>query len=444
MVFPKDMIERYTSSGNDVSCFSLEESVFVFVQTVDCYIHSKSLERVGCSFVDCPGLFASDYDTSIAVQTMCATDATLYLLGGEKQMGQEDDKSINEIIKIGKSGDISYVGNNVFFAINQRKSEGETSFVNYNLAEIKRAGFKTESLPLYNAYLYYYAQIGKSFLDGTLDDETYDKFMSEAKKNQNFSERWIRMVNKGLQKIDLDEDYKIDELSYETAALIKRLSRAENLFSSIEDYIVGKKSFSILVNNGAIKVYNSLSAIEESLREKEKSAQLSVAAKANEFQRARDEYQRYRSEVESTIDSAFPKKDSRIYLEDSYRDYFMDESIIEEAAFKCTVNLIDFIKKGETKWRGLLIIINGPISKERKIRYEKQFIEDIKPLLTEAFSTSITPVITKWITTLYAGSDARFDDTVRERAMELGKKFKKTGYNYPRVCHCSMNCPSLK
>lgn len=425
MVFPHDMLERYNASGEKVSCFTLEESLFAFVQTVDCYIHSESLKRLGCSFVDCPGLFASEYDTSIAIQTMCSSDATLYLLGGEKQMGQEDIKSIGEIMKIGKAGNKEYAGEDVFFAINQRKPDDQTSFVRLNLSEINQAGFKKESLPLYNAFLYYYAQLGRSFLDGSLDENTLKNFMSTAKEGQDFSKRWVRIVNRALTSLDLDEEYDINELSYESVSLVKRLSKADKLFSEIEDYIVGKKSYSILIDNGAIKVQNGLSTIESALREKERSAQMDVAEKAREFQKAREAYQLFRNDVETTMSTAFPNKDSRIYLEDSYRDYFLDESVITDVAFKTTVSLIDYMKKGGTKWRGFKLLVGGKFSDKKKKEYEAQFASDIKGFLTEAFSTSITPVITRWITTLYAGKDLRFDNTVRERALKLGETIQE-------------------
>lgn len=425
MVFPQNMLERYNDSGEKVSCFSFKESLFAFVQTVDCYIHSKSLKRLGCSFVDCPGLFASEYDTSIAIQTMCTSDATLYLLDGEKQMGQEDTKAIGEIMKIGKAGNKDYSGEDVFFAINQRKPDDQTSFVKRDLTEINYSGFNKASLPLYNAFIYYYAQLGSAFLEGSLDEYTIKNFMSTAKEGEDFSKKWVRNVKRAFKNLDLDEEYEITELSYENVALVKKLSKADKLFSEIEDYIVAKKSYSILIENGAVKVQKGLSVIEKALREKERSAQMDVAEKAREFQKAREAYQLFRNDVETTISSAFPDKDSRLYINDSYRDYFLDESVISDVAFKTTVNLIDYMKKGGTKWRGFKLLVGGKFSDKKKKEYEAQFASDIKGFLTEAFSISITPVITRWITTLYAGKDFRFDNTVRERALKLGETIQK-------------------
>lgn len=424
VVFPNNMVERYDSGKHDVSCFEFAESLFAFVETVDCYIHSKALKRLGCTFVDCPGLFASDYDTSIAVQTMCSSDATLYLLGGEKQMGQEDKKAIREIMKIGRTGNKDYIGEDVFFTINQRKPLDQTSFIGLDLSEINQIGFKKDKLPLYNALLFYYAQIGQSFLDGSLDDITLKKFMNRAKEGVSFSQRWIRRVNDAILKItdvDSDEDLTVNNLSYESVEAVRSLSQSKALFSSIEDYIVEKKAHSILIDNGAKKVQNGLSAIEASLEAKEKSAQTDVATKAAEFQHARQEYDIFLAEADDLISSAFPKKEYTIYVKDSYKDYFLDESVVSEIAFTTTVNLIDYMKKGSTKWRSLKHLTGGgTLSKEKKKQYEAEFKEDITVLFTEAFKATITPVITKWITTLYAGNDFRFD-TIRERARELGK-----------------------
>ena len=86
MTFPQNMVTRYKQNG--ISAFSKEEALFAFIQSIHCHIQSNTLERLGCTVTDCPGLFASEYDTSIATQTIADSDATLYLLSGEKAMGQ--------------------------------------------------------------------------------------------------------------------------------------------------------------------------------------------------------------------------------------------------------------------------------------------------------------------------------------------------------------------
>lgn len=99
--------------------------------------------------------------------------------------------------------------------------------------------------------------------------------------------------------------------------------------------------------------------------------------------------------------------------------------MISDVAFKTTVSLIDYMKKGSTKWRGFKLLATKSFSDKKKKEYEAQFASEIKVFLTEAFRTSITPVITRWVTSLYAGNDLRFDNTVRERAMELGEKIQE-------------------
>ena len=113
-VFPDRWEERWANvkSFEDIKKqFKVEDILFAFVGEINCHIHSDNLAQLGCSITDCPGLFASSWDTSVALNAISKSNAVIYLLGGVKQMGDGDKKAIKTIFQY------TSLANKVFFAI---------------------------------------------------------------------------------------------------------------------------------------------------------------------------------------------------------------------------------------------------------------------------------------------------------------------------------------
>lgn len=428
MVFPDDMITRFTNNG--IKAFKPEESLFVFIQSVDCYIKSKTLERLGCTITDCPGLFASDYDTSVATQTIIDSDATLYLLSGEKMIGQGDKRAISEIVKIKTAGILKEDDtfrtalDNIFFAINQRKSDDETSFVNHDLTEINTLGFGKQELPMYNALLYYLAQFGNSYLKNQLDQHTITRFLDKGKKyGDNIERIWIRMVRRVLNNLDLDND--IEDLSEQSVASLLKSSKADTLFESIETSIIGKKAHSILIENGAKKVDEGLHSIEEELKRKEKAATTDVAVKAMEYKKAKDDFKAFEDGVKELLESSFSKETViRPMIDDVYTRYFRNPEIIENISFHITKDLIEYIGKGSTKWKGFKDIVGKLFSDKLKKKMEDEITSEVKPFFGNAFKIHLTPILQNWLSLLEKGTDVSFKRLFVQELNDIANKIK--------------------
>lgn len=412
MVFPDGMMTRFTNNG--IKAFKPEEALFAFIQSVDCYIKSKTLERLGCTVTDCPGLFASDYDTSVATQTIIDSDATLYLLSGYNMMGQDDKRAISEIVKIKTAGtskeDSAFKTalDNIFFAINQRKSDYETSFVNHDLTEINTFGFEKQELPLYNALLYYLAQFGDSYIKNRLDSHTIARFMDKGKiYGNNIETIWVKMVHKVLTNLDIDNDIKT--LSEQSVASLFKLSKADTLFEDIETSIIDKKAHSILIENGAKKVDEVLHSIEEELKRREKAATADVAAKAMEYKKAKDDFKKFEDGVKELLESSFSKEDIiRPMINDVYTRYFRNPEIIENISFHITKDLIEYIGKGSTKWKGFKSIVGKLFSDKLEKKMEDEIISEVKPFFGNAFKIHLTPILLNLVFRLKNGTDASF------------------------------------
>lgn len=428
MVFPDNMLTRFTNDG--IKAFKPEESLFVFIQSVDCYIKSKTLERLGCTITDCPGLFASDYDTSVATQTIIDSDATLYLLSGEKMIQQGDKRAISEIVKIKTAGTLKEDDtfrtalDNIFFAINQRKSDDETSFVNQDLTEINTFGFEKQELPMYNALLYYLAQFGNSYLKNQLDQHTITRFLDKGRKyGDNIERIWVKMVRKVLNNLDLDND--IEALSEQSVASLFKLSKADTLFESIETSIIGKKAHSILIDNGAKKVDEGLHSIEEELKRREKAATADVAARAMEYKKAKDDFKAFEYGVKELLESSFSKETViRPMINDVYTRYFRNPEIIENISFHITKDLIEYIRKGSTRWKGFKDIVGRLFSDKLKKKMEDEIASEIKPFFGNAFKIHLTPILQNWLSMLQNGTDVSFMRIFVPELNDIANKIK--------------------
>lgn len=428
MVFPEDMITRFTNDG--IKAFTPQETLFAFIQSVDCYIKSKTLERLGCTITDCPGLFASDYDTSIATQTIIDSDATLYLLSGEKMMGQGDKRAISKIVEIKTAGtskeDDTFKNalDNIFFAINQRKSDDETSFVNLDLAEINTLGFEKQELPMYNALLYYLAQFGDSYLKNQLDPHTITRFLNKGKKYGDCIEKiWVKMVRKVLYNLDVDNDIEI--LSEQSVASLFKLSKADTLFEDIETFIIGKKAYSILIDNGARKVDDGLHSIEEDLKRREKAATADVAAKAKEYKKAKDDFKKFEDDVKELLKSSFSKEDViHPMTNDVYTRYFRNPEIIENISFHITKDLIEYIGKGSTKMKGFKTLVGKAFSTKLKKKMEDEIISEVRPFFSNAFKIHLSPILQNWLSLLKNGTDVSFRKNFVPELNRMADKIK--------------------
>lgn len=423
MTFPQNLIKRYNESKGNVRVFEEREALFAFVQTVHCHIHSDQLGKLGSSFVDCPGLFASDYDTSIALETIDTSDAVLYLLSGDKQIGQNDVRAIRKIFNNGLIGNPEYTGKNIFFAINQRKPDNQTSFIDLDLSQINLIGFSLKKLHLFNALLFNYAQFGRAFLDGKLDKHTIEKFLNTTSKPyESVSLKWIHDVNRILMTLELDEEYKVDDLSREAIDIVDNLSRNKDILDQIKDYVVRNKAKLILVDNGAVKINDGLYAIEKILEYQESSARKDVAERARELREAKNELKRFCDKVENLLQNAFPDKKRKDYIQKVYNRYFLESTVVNSIAFDVTKNLLDYTRKGSTKWQAITSKIG---TKAYKDEQTAKLRASIKIYFEKAFNATLTPVIEKWLNTHYADKDEDFNDDILPLAKQLGEDIKK-------------------
>ena len=424
MVFPKNMHERIISGNNSLSSFTDTEALFAFVETVDCYIHSKELRKLGCSVIDCPGLFASDYDTSIALLTIADSDAVLYLLSGEKMMGQGDTNAISKIYKNKKIVNPQYDGKDVFFVINQRKSVEETSFVGYDLSKINDIGFKTTELPLYNALLCYYAKIGLNYLCGTLDEQTKVGFMASGRgRYLPFVQKWVKEANSILNSLWLDDQYKVTQLDQMSCETLMSISNFQGVFSPIEDYVVHNKAYSILVDNGANKILEALLRTEKALLGKERDLLKTVEERQVAYEYARQVLAQFVQEATDLIDNGFITDEKvRSYVSDIYTQILQNNDTVGKIAFEATKQLVTYIKRTSTKWDALCSKFG---TKDSKRKHEDKLKNAIQGIVVNTFNEELKPPMELYVVNILSDKEQNFNRIYEDAVNKLQKGIKR-------------------
>lgn len=91
-------VEKKGNINDGMSVFSVDDVAFAFCAGIDYYLDSENLRDLGCSIVDCPGFFASKWDTSVAEECLDRANAILYVFKGDTQLSEDDTKTIRECV----------------------------------------------------------------------------------------------------------------------------------------------------------------------------------------------------------------------------------------------------------------------------------------------------------------------------------------------------------
>ncbi|NES01620.1 MAG: hypothetical protein F6K22_01500 [Okeania sp. SIO2F4] len=145
--FPDNFERRWNKCFKNYSLnltkkeFTLEEVMYAFIEEVTYIVNSENLKKLGVKIIDCPGIFASKYDTLTALQAMQEASAILFLISGNKQLSQSEIKVLSMLREVG-------YGNKVFFSINYRnnpKTKTNKAVIDTILEQLQQLGFKGDS-----------------------------------------------------------------------------------------------------------------------------------------------------------------------------------------------------------------------------------------------------------------------------------------------------------
>ncbi len=405
-VFPKTWSKNWANEG--VSAFNADEIIFAFIGGIDCYIHSKNLERLGCTITDCPGLFTSKWDSQVAFDILPQSDAILYLLSGQKEMGQGDEKALNHIVHKNISRD------KIFFAVNTRARESITqNILDANRNKLINLGFESSSLEIhtFNSLLFFLGEFGQTYLNGQCDGHSKEQFQNLAKQfdyeDEGIKDLWVEQINDCGSVLKDRNLQNISELCDESIDTVLSSSFSNELFSAIEKFIIDRKAYSILIETGAEVGKRGLDTIATNLKTQEDAANKSLADCEAEFQATQAALDAFQEHIKSILDDAFPKNMFDAMLEDGFRSIFSDN--IEAISLNSTVQLYPVLKSRDAIFAASQYTLK--IKRETQVLKIKNLVE---PTLKQIIEHELTTSLNVWATSIKKGENKNYHIVERE------------------------------
>ncbi|UZJ40277.1 Hsp70 family protein [Prosthecochloris sp. SCSIO W1101] len=410
VTFPLDWAARWEAGSP--KAFRAEEVVFAFVAGARCYIHSPNLARLGCVITDCPGLFASPWDTEVARKAMLEADAILYLFGGDKALGQGDILALSEIRNL-------KMDHKLFYAINMkwRIHNIEKTILPENLAKLRAQGFNVlnSDIQLYHALLGLCSRNGLPILSNSLDKYSTNRFVEIAKTvsgdypvNYGVKEIWVDIADDMIRNIVRNDH--INELKNENVEKIADYSRFDSLFNRIEKAVVEKKAYAILVSQGAQSASTALSLLEGNLRSSEEIAKRGEEEFKNAAAEARKKMNLFQSKAKIILKRIYDK----VSIDALAGDF--EDNVIKQSVDQMANSITDAICDN---YGNLL-----------KISFDKKKLEKtIKPILQESISSSCEPAIQGWIENIKNGDSACFNQGIKKRVEDVAKDIREEWNN---------------
>lgn len=341
--FPAKWEQRWTAKLD--ADFSLEEIRFAAVDRVLVRIHSPELERLGCRITDCPGLFVSKWDTERALGVMRNANAIWYLLNGDKQIGDNDERGLQQI------KDRSWQ-EKCFFSLNRRKGlENTNEIKEVDTAKLKSWGFDPEHVFMYDAFLSFRLEQLENidFLRGEQDlkclaiesSKSSDAFEAVVHELRTAPEKCpklvLRMIRRHLNDIREDDMYdEVEALSDgggitpDLIAKLKQISGEQDILNSIEKWIIVNRAYSILISEGSKKCQAILGNFKEKLQMLELAASKTLEDAQREADEAKQKLDDFVCEWEKRFN--FLRTDS---LDDGLAvDFFQDNDLEIRAQIK--------------------------------------------------------------------------------------------------------------
>ncbi len=383
VAFPHKWAIRWQKDRENTD-WAFNEIPFVFLGEVNCYVHCKNLERLGCVITDCPGLFAGPWDTEVARKAMLKADAILYLIGGEKQMTAADMRVLSEICKRQQA-------HKLFFAINARLSKAH---VEHNLrptdfSMIKGKGIaveREEEICVFNAALAFNAKTMPA------DPVAWGKTVRHALA------QYLE-----LDAFDENDAARVGELQRNPAEMYKASDLA-GILAKIEMDIINKKFESILVTGGLDKARMALDALNGTLAAKEAAAKKKLEDVKADEQRAHERLSKFKAFVSSSVEEALY---DRISADDVANDFW--RAVYFDNIDAYSDEICDIIKRQLSSSRNLFKII-WEHCKNKFSDYEDN--EELKGILSEPTESAMNKVCVDtaegWMSKLADGQNGRF------------------------------------
>lgn len=246
--------------------FPMEKCIFVFMKKISISLPFKTLEMMNGLIVDCPGLFASAYDTKVTEDLMRTAEAILFIISQGSTIG-EDESEIYIALKKLKERYSDYESK-LFIADNKSFLIGES--LENMIPSDERAVYRLfgNNVPFfgYDAKFAYLEQIKKTYDNNDLDENSIKSFILQNPKIEYVRNPITgKRESKSIQCNTFDEAWENAINEYELKNFSIGDSNFDELLKSIQTFIEQNKAYALIVTEGINKIEHKLIDIQTNL-----------------------------------------------------------------------------------------------------------------------------------------------------------------------------------
>lgn len=402
--FPDEWEKRF--AAGDAKAFGARECCFAFIREVRCKVRSRNLARTGSVVIDCPGLFASRYDTLVARDILARADAVWFLCGG-RALSESELAMIREAARIR--------ADKPFFTINMMETTRNNIVRNIRPADAaairQHVGIELEDeeLLLYQALLALCAVQGEKLLTGGIDPHTgeairdmYHRLTDEEPESVEFA--WTETVQDQLNSLKVQERDSFTGLNDNGVAISRTVSGLDGIVAAVEGHVIQKKAEAILVGNGAGRVEKELRQFEGELKAVEEDAILTARQAEEEYDKAEGKLTAFHAFSRDQMDKLglLHETIDKYLAKNFWDDVFL--AAVDAASHKAAAQIVELPKR----W-----LILGPSR------------EEVKTIVLESFASEAEVLGQQWQSYLQAGKNEQFNYHLHDKISFLNALMQK-------------------
>lgn len=266
--YPQDWCSKwqYIEETQDWSLpgFTADEVNFAFCGGVELFLDSPILHSLGCSIIDCPGLFISKWDTDIATRCIKEANAILYMFGGNKALTQEDLAALKTAVQLGGRHKIIFGAN-----LHVARVQWDNILQNAIIPTLKMNGFDNPVVHNFHSAIALRSRelmLCKYDMLSPMSKAAIKLDIALGKKDMEVIKFLRRQLDKHICNLtgwdESLEDYKDDYNA------LDQLSGVPAFVSAANEFVVRNRAVSILVHEGTQQISDSLQLASAELGQK--------------------------------------------------------------------------------------------------------------------------------------------------------------------------------
>ena len=415
--FPEDGETKWKKDG--VKGFTIDEAIFVFINSVSCTTPSETLKKLNCTIVDSPGLFNSAYDTMVTESAMVAAHAIIYVLPYYKGIGQDVCGSLYDIKN--RYPDV----HKKLFIVNNIDSLKENAFVESNCAFIKAQFGSEKVVYVYDAKVSYLGQLKHRYDMGLATDTDFAHLMHAKRKTplgekklkfRTFDEAWAFYMNSYKTAYGTSDESSVDIYLNESGFIA--------MIAALKTFIEKNQAYTVILSNALIPMRSDLLSINRELGKRyiepyTKSHEDMVAiwqariANATAFQSTLNkivQMQLFGTQNGASLCNRISKEEyDKIFSSDFY------EQMAREIAYVLYDN------------KGQLLVTKTLFNKDKEL-FKKRLSDIVFPLIREKLTSMITYRMKYALELIESGQDSVIENMFVPVASNVKLQLEKEWY----------------